>query len=91
MNSIPLWVVANLGKKVVLKNDFEGACETYLAGCEGLLVSIQAPIPGDQGLHVTVALDPNDPGYQENFTVDQVKPAAGILGSFHMEQGLIYF
>jgi hypothetical protein len=91
MNTIPLWVVANLGKKVRLTKDFIGTCETYRAGWEGTLVSIQAPIDGWQRLCCTVALDPNDISYEENFSFDDIKPAAGCLGSFQMEQGLIHF
>lgn len=90
MNTVPLWVVANLGKKVILKQDFVGSCETYRAGCEGTLVSIQAAIDGWQSLHATVALDPNDISYEENFTFDQIKPAAGVIGCFHPQEGLIH-
>jgi hypothetical protein len=90
-NSIPIWIVASLGKEVVLRRDFVGTCETYRAGCRGRLVSIQAPIDGWQSLHVTVALDPNDISYEENFAFEDIKPVAGEIGSFDMQNGLLHF
>lgn len=87
---IPLWVVASLGKRVALVKDFVGPCETYEAGCEGVLTTIQADDGGS--FHVTVALDPNDPTYWENFTFDQVRPPhAQITFQLDIERGAIVF
>lgn len=95
---IPLWVVASLGEKVALRKDFVGPCETYLAGCEGVLTSVQCDEAGS-GIRVTVALDPQDPSYwetlplgdirqvlgQSRFTLDLVK---GVLHSPPLDQSI---
>lgn len=90
-HTIPLWIIASLGKKVRLAKPFEGSCETYPVGWEGTLISIQAPVDGWQTLHVTVALDPNDVSYEENFSLDDIQPISGATGSFLLEEGLIRF
>lgn len=92
MSTIPLWVVASLGKKVLLTKDFEGSCETYRAGCQGTLISIQAPVDDWQDFHVTVALDPNDMSYEENFSVDAIRPLTNrVAFSLNIEEGLMRF
>lgn len=90
-HTIPLWIVASLGKKVRLAKPFEGTCDTYPAGWEGTLISIQGPVDGWQTLHVTVALDPNDISYEENFDLESIKPLAGEMGVFDIENGLLHF
>jgi hypothetical protein len=92
MNTIPLWVVANLGKKVLLTKGFQGAVRTYPAGWKGTLISIQAPIKDRQRFGVTVALDADDLGYEENFSVDEIRPAADHMSvSLNFEKGLMRF
>jgi hypothetical protein len=89
-NEIPLWVVASIGKQVALAVEFSGSCETYEAGCEGTLTSIQWREDGS--FLATVALDPNDPDYWENFTFDQLRPASGqVKFSLDVERGVIAF
>lgn len=90
-NAVPLWAVACLGKQVRLLRQFEGPACTYLAGSTGTLISIQAPVEGWQSLHATVALDAEDPSYEENFAFDEICPAAGVLGNFNCDAGLIEF
>lgn len=90
MKKIPLWVVASLGQEVVLLVEYVGPCETYLPGCRGTLTSIQ--VADDGSFYTTVALDPNDPGYWENFTFDQIRPVPVKVGfSLDIEQGYIAF
>jgi hypothetical protein len=74
-SEIPLWVVACLGKSVVLTREFVGPCETYGVGREGRLVGIL----GDEeaGFHALVALDAHDPTYWENFTFSEIRAASG--------------
>lgn len=92
MNTIPLWVVANLGKKVMLTKPFQGAVRTYPAGWKGTLISIQAPVEGYQRFHVTVGLDAEDLGYEENFRVDEIRPLQDRISfSLNIEQGLMRF
>lgn len=74
MNAVPAWVVESLGKKVVTRRELAGPCEVYPVGSVGVLVSIQACIPGWQAGGVTVALDPNDISYEENFSFDDIRP-----------------
>jgi len=91
VKKIPLWIVASMGKKVALEREFVGPCETYLAGCEGRLTSIQvSEETGD--FYVTVALDANDPSYLENFAFDAIRPASRqITFSLDIEEGFIAF
>jgi len=89
MKTVPLWIVASLGKQVALVKDFVGSCETYRAGCRGRLVSIQA---GDDDMHVTVQLDPNDSGYEENFGLDEIRQVEqDVSFSLDLEHGVIRF
>lgn len=74
MSAVPQWVVEYLGKRVITRRELAGPCEVYPAGSVGVLVSIQAEIPGYQAAGVTVALDPNDLGYEENFGFDDIRP-----------------
>lgn len=89
-HEIPLWVVATLGKQVVLTVKYEGPCTAYPAGWEGILTSIQVDDEG--GFYVTVALDADDPSYLENFDFDQVRPAT-YKASFQIdaERGILIF
>lgn len=92
MNTIPLWVVANLGKQVLLTKPFKGAVRSYPAGSKGVLISIQAPVAGYQRFCVTVALDEEDLGYEENFSVDEIRPLVDRMNvSLNLEQGLMRF
>lgn len=87
---IPLWVVASLGKSVALVSSFEGPTETYLAGSQGVLDSINSD--GSGGFYATVALDEEDPGYLENFTFDQVRPVSSRVSfSLDIERGVMAF
>lgn len=89
MSAVPLWIVASLGKHVELVKGFEGPCETYPAGYSGRLVSIQA---GDESMHVTVQLDPDDWGYEENFAFDEIMPASRhVKMSLDLENGIVNF
>jgi hypothetical protein len=89
-SEIPLWIVASMGRSVAIKRDFEGACETYEAGCEGRLTSIQWREDGS--FLATVALDPKDPDYWENFAFDDLRPVtAEVQFSLDIEHGFIVF
>ena len=71
MNNVPQWIVASLGKMVVLAHDIEGPCEHYGKGHPCKLLSIQH---SDKGLYVTVAPDPRDEGYEESIDLDDIAP-----------------
>jgi hypothetical protein len=89
-NEIPLWLVASMGKQVALAVQFVGPCETYEAGCRGTLTSIQSREDGS--FLATVALDPEDPLYWENFAFDQLVPAVPqVRMSLDIERGVIAF
>lgn len=89
-SQIPLWIVASMGKSVAIKREFVGACETYEAGCRGTLTSIQWREDGS--FLATVALDPNDPDYWENFAFDDLRPVAPeVTFDIDVERGLIVF
>jgi hypothetical protein len=89
-SEIPLWIVASMGKSVAIKRQFEGACETYEAGCEGRLTSIQWREDGS--FLATVALDPHDPDYWENFAFEDLRPVtAEVQFSLDIDHGFIVF
>lgn len=89
MSSIPLWVVASLGKQVRLKVDhqLDAALPFYPAGHLVRLQSIEA---GPAGPYACVQINPEDEGDLENFIFEDIGPIAGTLGSFDMERGLIH-
>jgi hypothetical protein len=90
-NAVPLWIVATLGKSVAILSDYVGPCETYKAGREGVLTSIQVSDEG-AGFYVTLALDPEDPSYLENFSLDDIRPITRqVKLSVDIENGLILF
>lgn len=92
MTQIPLWVVASLGKQVVLETEYVGPCETYLPGCRGLLSGIAVDENNGRKPYAIVALDPNDESYLENFRFDQIRPITDkIKFSLNIERGLIAF
>lgn len=94
MNQIPLWVVASLGKEVAITADFVGPCETYAAGCRGVLMSIDVYQTSERTgkPFAIVALDPNDFGYLENFEFDQIQPVARkVKFSLDIQNGVIAF
>ena len=74
MSAVPAWVVDSLGKRVITRRELVGPCEVYPAGSVGVLVSIQAEIPGWQSGGVTVALDADDISYEENFSFEDIRP-----------------
>jgi hypothetical protein len=88
MNTIPLWVVTCLGKQVALKVDHQAdpRLPFYPAGH---LVKLQSIEAGEDGPYACVQMDPEDWGNLENFSFDDIRPLAGTLGCFDMEQGLI--
>lgn len=89
-SEIPLWIVASMGRSVAIKREFVGACETYEAGCEGRLTSIQWREDGS--FLATVALDPKDPDYWENFAFDDLRPVTSeVEFSLDIEHGFIVF
>lgn len=71
MNESLNWIVASLGQMVELAKDFEGPCEHYAKGHPCKLQSIQH---SDDGIYVTVALDHNDEGYEENISLEGIRP-----------------
>ena len=82
---VPFWVVASLGRSVALQVEFVGPCETYTAGCEGILVSIQwSP---DAGLLAVVALDPQDDSYWENLPFSAIRPAGKLAYALDINTG----
>lgn len=93
MSQVPIWVVATLGKEVALTRDFSGPCQTYPVGFRGILRGIEC-YPWNNGgkAYVIVSLDPHDPEYVENLTVDQIRPIVdSVKFSFNLERGLIAF
>lgn len=93
MTQIPLWVVASLGKEVVLEADFVGPCETYLRGCRGILAGIEICRQNFHGApYAVVALDPNDDTYLENFRFNEIRPVPNkVKFSLNIEEGIIAF
>lgn len=93
VTEIPLWIVASIGKQVVLATDFAGPCETYAKGCSGLLSAIMVDSHNYDGVpYALVALDPQDDSYLENFRFDEIAPASGSTRfRLNMEEGLIAF
>lgn len=92
-SQLPLWVVACLGKPVMLTREFAGPCEIYSKGCEGILCGIECYPWNNGGVpYAIVALDPNDPSYVENFPFDHLQPAADrVKYSLDVQQGVIAF
>jgi len=93
MSKIPLWVVACLGKEVMLKGEFVGPCETYARGARGVLCGIET-YPWNFGgkPYALISLDREDPGYVENFPFEDIEPVADrIKYSFDPQQGVIAF
>lgn len=90
MKKIPLWVVASMGKQVVLVRDFVGACQTYPAGSKGTLTSIQDDDNGN--CYATVGLDATDPDYWENFEFADIRPGSTqVKFTLDIEEGYIAF
>lgn len=71
MSKVPGWIVDSLGLMVELNHDFEGPCEHYAKGHRCRVISIQC---GKIMPYVTVALDRNDEGYEENIPLDGIRP-----------------
>jgi hypothetical protein len=91
-SSMPLWVVVSLGKPVLLKREFVGPCETYAKGCMGILTAIDTDPDDGYSPYAIVALDPNDHGYLENFTFDDIEPVADkIKYALDVQNGVIAF
>lgn len=70
MKKVPGWIAESLGQIVELTRDFEGPCEHYSAGHPCRLLGLHW---SPQRLYVTVALDRNDEGYEENIALDGVR------------------
>lgn len=75
--NIPLWVVASLGKRVELVNEFVGPCESYPAMHQGVLDGIQYDEASDS-CYALVALDVDDLSYLENFSFAEIRAANGL-------------
>ena len=89
---IPLWVVASLGKEIILDKEFAGSCETYMRGCRGVLSGILVDENYGGSPYAIVALDPNDTSYLENFLFDDIRPVSeNIKFGLNIEQGIIAF
>lgn len=88
MNTIPLWVVACLGKQVALKVDFQLDPQLPLYRA-GHLVKLQSIEAGEDGPYACVQMQADDWGDLESFSFDDLRPLAGTLGCFDMEHGLI--
>lgn len=89
-NEIPLWLVASLGRKVALVNDFTDGVRTYPAGSVGILVSIRGvDMPS---VSVDVCLNPDDPTDWERFSPSELRAASGSASfSIDLERGVIAF
>jgi hypothetical protein len=92
MSQIPIWVVASLGKEVMLEREFAGACETYAKGCRGILTAIDTDYRNGYAPYAIVALDPEDETYLENFEFSDIRPISNTVKfSLNMEKGIIAF
>jgi hypothetical protein len=92
MTQIPIWVVASLGKEVMLEREFVGACETYSRGCRGILTAIDTDHRNGYAPYAIVALDPEDESYLENFEFSDIRPISdSVKFSFNIEKGIIAF
>lgn len=92
MSQIPLWVVASLGKQVLLTDEYVGATETYPAGHKCLLQGLLVNENYDGQPYAIVSLDKEDDSYLENFRFNQIRPVSNkVKFSLNIEQGLIAF
>lgn len=87
---IPLWVVASLGRKVALVDDFDDGVRVYPAGTQGTLMTLRgdsAPV-----LWVDVCLNPDDPTDWERLAVWQIRPPTEQISfELDIERGAIAF
>lgn len=84
---IPLWAVANLGKKVVLVHEFCTPTGMYLPGSEGIITGIRHE---NGAVFATVAIDPDDPTYLENFEFDEIRPVEDRVSfGVDMQRGVL--
>lgn len=87
---VPLWLVASIGKKVVLQEEFSDGVRTYPAGSEGVLMSLRGDLL--PRLEVDVCLNPNDPTDWERFALEQIRPASQeVTFSLELERGVMIF
>lgn len=74
MSKIPEWLLESLGRTVSLTRSFETPVGVFERGYPALLVSIQSGIPDlDPRPYVTIALDPEDPSWEENISFDGIE------------------
>lgn len=89
-NEVPLWLVASLGKKVAIVNDYDSGRVFYPAGSEGILMAIRgADMPS---LSVDVCLDRDDPDVWERFVPSEIRPPSQqITFELDIHRGVIAF
>lgn len=89
-NEIPLWLVASLGQRVALVNDFNDGIRTYPAGTHGTLMAILgADMPT---VTLDVCVNPDDPTDWERFMPWEIRPVANqVKFSIDIERGVIEF
>jgi hypothetical protein len=92
MTKVPLWVVASLGKPVLLTAEYAGPDRTYPVGHSCLLQGILVNENYDGLPYAILSPDPEDDSYLENFRFDQIRPVTNkVKFSLNMEQGVIAF
>lgn len=89
-SSIPLWIVASIGRSVALVSEYQDHGVLYPAGHNCRLTSVMCREDGT--LYVTVALAASDPQWWENFEFDQIRPAGhAVQFDLDIEHGYILF
>lgn len=74
MRDVPDWAISCLGGLVSFTRQVELGGRIYNRGDSAIFVSIQSGWPKSDQPHATVALDPEDWGWEENVPFDAIEP-----------------
>lgn len=74
MRNVPDWATSCLGGLVSFTRQVELGGRTYDRGHSAIFVSIQSGWPNGDQPHATIALDPEDWGWEENIPFDAIEP-----------------
>lgn len=74
MRDVPEWAVSCLGGLVGFTRQVELGERIYQRGDSAVFVSIQSGWPDSAQPYATIALDPEDPGWEENVPFDAIEP-----------------
>lgn len=74
MRDVPDWAVSCLGGSVSFTRQVELGGRIYSRGDSAIFVSIQSGWPDSNQPYATIALDAEDPGWEENVSFDAIEP-----------------